>query len=162
MAMAYSANRYGITAAAFVLGSSAMMAVYLGFLTWVQGWDYAFSQFMRDRAYVLPIVIAFGIESALYAILRFRLFMPIASAAPAGPVVGANGATSSAAMVACCLHHVTSVLPVLGIGAAAGFLARYQRPFMLAGLALNVAGILFMLGVLYRERQLQLPALEVQ
>ncbi len=37
--------------------------------------------------------------------------------------------------------------------AAASFLTRYQRPFMLVGLAMNVVGIVVMLVVLYRERK---------
>ena len=83
-------------------------------------------------------------------------------------VMGTSGGTSVTAMVACCLHHVTDVLPVLGLSAAATFLARYQRPFMLVGLGLNLIGIIVMLIVLYREYQkiqpLQklLPALETE
>jgi hypothetical protein len=59
--------------------------------------------------------------------------------------------------VACCIHHVTDVLPILGLSAAAGFLTRYQRPFMLVGLAMNLIGISVMLFVLYRERQKPQP-----
>jgi len=39
------------------------------------------------------------------------------------------------------------------LSAAATFLARYQRPFMLLGLGMNILGIIVMLVVLYRERQ---------
>ena len=67
--------------------------------------------------------------------------------------MGTSGTTSATAMVACCLHHVADVLPVLGLSAAASFLTRYQRPFMLLGLGMNILGILIMLVVLYRERQ---------
>ena len=82
--------------------------------------------------------------------------------------MGASGSTSVTAMVACCLHHVTDVLPVLGLSAAATFLTRYQRPFMLVGLGTNILGILVMLSVLYREyRKIQpqqklKPALEIE
>jgi P-type Cu+ transporter len=160
--MTSSANRYWICVSAFLLGSALMAAVYLGFLTWVQDWNYAFGQFMRDRSLVLPIITAFGVQSALYSVLRFRLFMPVVSTAHTGAVIGTNGATSSAAMVACCIHHVTNVLPILGISAAAGFLARNQRSFMQAGLGLNALGILFMLLVLFRARQRLQLALEAE
>jgi hypothetical protein len=155
--MTTTANRYLICIAAFLLGSALMAAVYFGFLTWAQGWDYAFGQFLRDRFYVLPIIVAFGIQTALYSVLRFRLFRPVASTAHTGAVVGTNGATSSTAMVACCLHHVTSVLPILGLSAAAGFLARYQRPFMLVSLGMNLVGIFAMLLVLDRARRESQP-----
>jgi hypothetical protein len=65
--------------------------------------------------------------------------------------MGTSGGTSVTAMVACCLHHVTDVLPILGVSAAATFLTRYQRPFMLFGLGTEIVGIVIMLIVLYRE-----------
>jgi len=65
--------------------------------------------------------------------------------------MGTSGGTSVTAMVACCIHHVTDVLPVLGLSAAATFLTRYQHPFLLVGLGMNTVGILVMLTVLYRE-----------
>ncbi len=36
-------------------------------------------------------------------------------------MMGTSGGTSVTAMVACCLHHVTDVLPILGVSAAAEF-----------------------------------------
>ena len=51
------------------------------------------------------------------------------------------------------LHHVTDVLPILGLTAAAAFLAEYQTAFMLFGLATTLAGIGWMLVVLLRERR---------
>ena len=138
---------------AFLLGSTLIASFYLGILTWLQSWDYAAAQFVRDRWYVLPIIIGFGIQAAIYSILRFRLFIPVTTTGHGGAVMGTSGTTSAAAMVACCLHHVTDVLPILGLSAAATFLTRYQRPFMLLGLVVNIIGILVMLVVLYRERQ---------
>lgn len=147
-----------IPPAAFLLGSALIAFFYIGTLTWAQGWDFASSQFMRDRWYVLPIIVGFGIQAALYAILRFRLFVPNTSTGHAGAFMGTSGGTSATAMVACCVHHITDVFPILGLGAAAGFLTRYQRPFMLVGLAMNLIGIGVMLHVLYRERQKLQPA----
>ena len=62
--------------------------------------------------------------------------------------MGASGGTSA-----------TDVLPILGLSAAASFLTRYQRPFMLVGLAMNLIGIGVMLSVLYREQQKLQPVL---
>ena len=146
-------KRYFIPFASFLLGSAFIAAFYFGILTWAQGWDYASSQFARDRAYVLPIVIGFGVQAALFSILRFRLFIPVTSTGHTGAIMGTSGGTSATAMVACCIHHVTDVLPILGLSAAASFLTRYQRPFMLIGLAMNFIGIGVMIFVLYRERQ---------
>lgn len=150
-------KRYLIPLAAFLLGSVMIASFYMGILTWAQGWGYAASQFVRDRWYVIPILIGFGVQAALYSILRFRLFIPNVSTHHTGKVVSVNGGTSATAMVACCLHHATEVLPILGLSAAASYLARYQRPFMLIGIAMNVIGIIAMLLVLYRERQKMNP-----
>ena len=142
-----------IPVAAFMLGAALIAGVYLGLLGWAQGWAYASAQLARDRWYVVPIVLGFGIQSGLYSILRFRLFVPAASAGRAGALIGTSGATSTTAMVACCIHHVTEIFPVLGLSAAAAFLARYQRPFMLAGLGMNLIGIAVMLAVILRHRR---------
>jgi hypothetical protein len=155
-------KRFLIPPAAFLLGSVFVASFYIGILTWAQGWDYASAQFVRDRWYVVPIIVGFGIQAALYAVLRFRLFIPVISTGPAGSMMGASGGTSATAMVACCIHHVTDVLPILGLSAAASFLTRYQRPFMLVGLAMNLIGIVIMLFILYRERQKLQPVLETK
>lgn len=161
-------KRYLIPIIAFLLGSAMIAGVYFGILTWAQGWNYASSQFLLNRWYVVPIWVAFGIQAALYSILRFRLFIPITSTGHAGAmtpltgVMGTSGGTSATAMVACCLHHVTDVLPILGLSAAATFLTHYQRPFMLVGLGTEIVGIAIMLVVLYRERKKLRPLQKFQ
>ncbi len=146
-------KRFLIPLGAFSLGSGLIAAIYFGILTWGQGWDSAMSQFVYNRWYIVPIWIGFGLQAALYCVLRFRLFIPTTTTRHTGAVMGAGGGTSATAMVACCLHHVTDVLPILGLSAAVTFLTRYQRPFLLVGLGMNLAGILAMLRILYRERR---------
>lgn len=155
-------RRYVIPFIAFVLGASLIAAIYFGILIWAQGREAAMSIFLSNRLYVIPIWITFGIQTALFSILRFRLFIPTAVAAQSGAVMGTSGGTSVTAMVACCIHHVTDVLPVLGLSAAATFLTRYQRSFMLLGLGMNIFGIIFMLTVLYREYQKVKPIQNLQ
>lgn len=155
-------RHYLIPLIAFLLGSSLIAVVYFVILTWAQGWESALNIFLSNRWYVIPIWISFGIQAALYSILRFRLFIPPTSRVSTGALVGTSGGTSVTAMVACCLHHVTDVLPVLGLSAAATFLTRYQRPFMLVGLGMNIIGVIVMLVVLYRERKKLEPVQELQ
>jgi len=155
-------KRYFIPLTAFLLGFSLMTGLYFGILTWVQGWEYASKQFLLNRWYVMPIWIGFGIQAALYAILRFRLFIPTTTTGHTGAMMGTSGGTSVTAMVACCLHHVTDVLPILGLSAAATFLTRYQRSFMLVGLSMEIIGVIVMLIVLYRARQQLQPIQDLQ
>ena len=155
-------KRYLIPLTAFLLGFSLMTGLYFGILTWAQDWEYASKQFLLNRWYVMPIWIGFGIQAALYAILRFRLFIPTTTTGHAGAMMGTSGGTSVTAMVACCLHHVTDVLPILGLSAAATFLTRYQRPFMLVGLSTEIIGVIVMIIVLYRARQQLQPIQDLQ
>jgi len=67
--------------------------------------------------------------------------------------MGAGGGTSTAAMVACCLHHVADLLPLLGLSAAASFLAAYKIPFMLVGLAMNGVGIVVIVRTIRNEKR---------
>jgi hypothetical protein len=155
-------RRYLIPLTAFLLGSALIAAVYFGILILAQGRESALTIFLSNRWYVVPIWITFGVQAALFSILRLRLFVPTATAAGSGAVMGTSGGTSVTAMVACCLHHATDVLPILGLSAAATFLTRYQRPFMLLGLGMNIFGIIFMLTVLYREYQKVKPIQNLQ
>jgi hypothetical protein len=107
----------------------------------------------------LPIILGFGVQVALYVILKKRLFMPVASVGPSpvkntgGVMTGASGATSTIAMAACCAHHVTDVLPSLGLTAAATYLAEYRTAFMLVGLGTTLVGIIVMLVILFKEQR---------
>lgn len=64
-------------------------------------------------------------------------------------------------MAACCAHHVSDVLPILGLTAAATFLAKYQTAFMLAGLGANLIGIVVILRILLHARRTAMAALAV-
>lgn len=141
-------------------GSLFLTALYFAIVSWAESPQHALEFFWQERWVVLPLIIGFGIQSALYVILKKRLFVPITSTGPSGTMIGAGGATSSLAMVACCAHHVSDVLPILGLTAAAAFLARYQTLFMLIGLATTYLGIVIMLVILFRERRKALSLLK--
>ena len=61
-------KRILIPLATFLLGSVFIASFYLGILTWAQGWDYASSQFARDRWYVIPIIMLTGLAMNLIGI----------------------------------------------------------------------------------------------
>ena len=154
-------KRFLMSTAAFMAGASVMAGIYLGFLSWLEGWDYAAFQFWRDRNYVIPIIVAFGVQSSLYWLIRFERRARARSTMTSGVLMGTNGGTSATAMVACCLHHATNLLPILGISAATAFLARHQREFLQFSLLMNIVGIVVMLNALQRARQVATPVLEL-
>ena len=73
----------------------------------------------------------------------------------AGVTVAGTG-TSTVAMVACCAHHLTDALPVLGLSGAAIFLNDFRIPLMAVGLGVNAVGVLVMLRLaVAHHRQLR-------
>jgi len=134
-------------------GALLLTGLYFGIVSWAESPQHAAELFWEDRWIVFPIILGFGVQAGLYTILKGRLYVPVTTAGPSGPMMGAGGATSTLAMVACCAHHVTDVLPILGLTAAATFLAQYRIAFMLVGLGTTAVGILIMLYILFRERR---------
>jgi len=138
---------------ACLAGSVFLTGLYLGLVSWAESFPHAIEYLWQDRWIVIPIILGFGVQVALYVILKKRLFMPVASVGPSGVMTGTSGVTSTIAMAACCAHHVTDVLPILGLTAAATFLAEYRTVFMYIGLGTTVVGISVMLVILFKERR---------
>ena len=140
-----------------LLGALFLTGVYFGIVSWAESPAHALELFWQDRWIVFLLILGFGVQVALYVILKKGLFLPVGAMGASGAMTGAGGATSTAAMVACCAHHVTDVLPILGLTAAATFLADYQQAFMLLGLGTTLTGIVVMLVILFgaRRRALQ-------
>jgi hypothetical protein len=130
-----------------------LSGLYFGLVSWAESPQHAVQLFWDERWIVIPIILGFGVQAALYTILKKRLFIPVSQTGPSGAIMGAGGTTSTVAMVACCAHHVTDVLPILGLTAAATFLAKYQTAFMWVGLGTTLTGIVVMLLILFRERR---------
>ncbi len=135
------------------MGAGLLTLLYFGIVSWAEGLQHAVELFWQDRWIVLPIILGFGVQSGLYIILKKRLYLPVESTGPSGALTGAGGGMSTVAMVACCAHHVTDVLPILGLTATAAFLAEYRTIFMLVGLSTTLLGIVVMLIILMRERR---------
>lgn len=157
--MSSSGKQYLWPLATGLAGSAGLALFYFGIVSLVESPEHALEFFWQDRWIVIPIIVGFGIQVALFTILKLRLFLPVASTGHTGKLVGAGGATSAAAMVACCAHHVTDVLPILGLTAAATFLAQYRTLFMVIGLGTTLLGIAVMLSILLRERRKALRSL---
>lgn len=144
-----------------VLGAAALFALYLTIVTVAESWSHALELFRQDMLFVVPIILGFGIQVGLFVYLTQGLRLP-KNAHTANALTGAGTGTSTVAMVACCAHHVTDVLPLVGLSAAAVFLAEYKVWFMAAGLVTNLVGIGVMLRVLRRGHHQALSMLRTQ
>ena len=127
-----------------------LVLFYVGVLGLVQGWEHARSLLWQDRYFVLAIASGFGAQWGLFSHLRRLLrHRPGGGATPAA---AAGTGTSTVSMVACCLHHLTDVLPVIGLSGAAIFLASYRTPLMALAVAMNLLGIGLMLRLWRKHR----------
>jgi hypothetical protein len=142
--------RYRLPILIGTLGALALFALYMTIVTLAQGWQHAIDLFGQDAWLVIPIMTGFGVQVGLYTYLRGMLRRGSRSSTV---MMSAGGGTSTAAMVACCAHHVVDLLPLLGLSAAASFLAAYKIPFMLIGLAINLIGIVVIVRVIRREQR---------
>jgi hypothetical protein len=149
----FPAKRVVIPLAAGIAGVVDLTGLYFGIVSWAESPQHSLELFWEDRWIVFPIILGFGLQAGLYTILKMRLFVPVATIGPSGPMIGIGGTTSTVAIVACCAHHVTDVLPILGLTASATFLAQYRIAFMLVGLGTTLIGILMMLFILIKEQR---------
>ncbi|TLN28077.1 hypothetical protein FDZ74_00880 [bacterium] len=152
-----------------ILAAALLSALYLGIVSWAESPQHALDLFWEDRWLVIPILLGFGVQAGLYTVLKMRLHIPELPARPgdldgrngSGASVGAGGATSTVAMVACCVHHVADALPILGLTAAATFLGKYQTVFLAVGLATNLIGVGVILRIILRDRKVSLTHREI-
>ena len=147
-----SARRILLPLGAGVLGAIFLTGVYLGIVSLAETPEHALDLFWQDKAFVIPILLGFGTQVGLYTLLRKGLYLPLHIPA-GGATTAAGGGMSTMAMVACCAHHVADVLPLVGLTAAATFLANWKIPFMVVGLLTNLIGIAVMLREILKARR---------
>ena len=125
--------------AAGLAAAAALVSLYLGIITVAQDWHHATSQLASDRWWVGAIVLGFGTQVGLFMDLR-----QLHRRAAAGGMALSTG-TSTAAMLACCAHHLSDVLPIIGVSGAAVFLNEYKTSFLALGVVMNALGIAYLL-----------------
>ncbi len=123
---------YGIFASAGLLGLYAMV------MTIFSGWSAAVDQFSTLWYLMVPLAAGFGIQVGLYTKLKTTI------RARSKGALAAGGTSAGASMLACCTHHLTDVLPLLGLSGLSLFLTQFQKPILLVSLGINVLGIVIM------------------
>lgn len=132
-----------------ILAAAALLTLYLGVISVAQGPAHAVEQLALDAPFALAISAGFGVQIALFAELRAIDRRHRRGAA----VTVAGTSTSTAAMLACCAHHVVDLLPLIGLSAAAVFLNEFKTPLLVLGLAMNAVGVLVIGRELRRARR---------
>lgn len=106
--------------------------------------------FLTNGVFVYLIPLAVGIQMGLFRYHRNITAGKIGGSEKMGM---AGSATSSVTMVACCLHHVSDILPSIGlILAASSFLIAYKDTIITVGLLANVAGSIYIARAILKDR----------
>jgi hypothetical protein len=136
-----------------VLASALLAAGYVTVVSLASGsWGHMVAQARQDWLWLVLILGGFGVQVALFSALRrARQAHGLAASSTAG------GAASVVGMVACCAHHLADLLPFLAATGAAAFLTSYRIGFMVAGLAVTLAGIALASWRLHRIHQHHRP-----
>ncbi len=125
-----------------ILGGLGLLGVYFLVMGLGSGsWSYTVSELWRLKFWVGALVIGFGTQIGLYSYLRSRIKL---SGLYQGSAA-ASTATSTTAMIACCAHHLSDLLPIIGLSVLATTLVKYQVWFLGVGVIFNLIGIALMI-----------------
>src|SRR3989304_9605990 len=106
--------------------------------------------FLTNGIFVYLIPIAVSIQMGLFRYHRNITTGKIGGSEKMGM---AGSATSSLTMVACCLHHVSDLLPAVGfLLATSSFLIQYKDAIIIIGLLANVAGSVYITRAILKDK----------
>ena len=125
-----------------------LILLYAGVITLAQGAQHMLEQTARLWYWLLALAAGFGTQTGLFFFIRQALRERRASATAS---VAASGGVSAGSMVACCAHHLSDVLPFIGVAGLAAFLVKYQTFFIFLGVLSNIVGITIMLETIQRH-----------
>lgn len=131
-----------------IVAAGALISFYALVLGLANSFAHALDDFVRLWPWMGALTAGFAVQVGLFAYAR-RAVRDRGDASARG--MAASGGTSAASMVACCAHHLTDVLPLIGLTGAAFFLASYQSLFLLLGVLANLVGVVYMLGQIRRH-----------
>lgn len=96
-------------------------------------------EFMTDQWYlVTPLVLGFGTQAGLFRAIH------LLSHHGGGVVMTGSGSVSGGTMLACCMHNLVPLFPVLGISGLATFFASYRTQVFLASIGVTLLGVGYM------------------
>jgi YHS domain-containing protein len=131
------------------IGVGVLLLIFFGIVTLTNGSiGAAFQEFKRIWYWIFILASGFGFQLGLFTYLKQRIAEKTTAVTAE---VAASGTVTTGSMIACCAHGLVNVLPLVGVSAAAAFLATYQLPFILIGVFSNLIGITIMLGIIQKH-----------
>jgi YHS domain-containing protein len=128
-------------------GAAGLISFYFVLVALLSGsWQHPLDELLALKYWIGPLIVGFGIQVGLFYYIRKVMYLK----GHGGRAAAAGTSTSTVAMVACCAHHLTDVLPVIGLAGLSLFLSEYKTVFIALGIVSNAAGIVIMLRTIRR------------
>ena len=148
----------------FVFGAGAGILVIIFNITIASiaegSFEKGYQVFLTNGIFVYLIPFAVSVQMGLF---RYHRNITTGNMAGSEKVGMAGSATSSLTMVACCLHHVSDILPSVGIIlATSSFLIRYKDIIIIIGLFANVIGSVYIARAIIKDRAIITRAEKLQ
>jgi len=131
-----------------LIGVFALFMLYFLILTLANSFQHFIEEFTKMWYWISLLVIGFGIQVSLY--VYTKEFIKIKNKIGTGNIVVSSG-ISTGSMVACCAHHLTDILPIMGLSVFAVFLDKYQLLFIIIGVLSNFIGISYTLRNIQKQ-----------
>lgn len=124
-----------------ILGSLGIALLFylaqaLGMQSWSAPIDFSFDKWY----FVAPLIAGFGIQMGLFRAIHLKV------ANGGAGVMAASGGVSTTSMIACCMHNLTTLFPILGFSGVAVFFATYQDYVFGISLLFVIGGVIYMLN----------------
>ncbi|MFZ0455458.1 MAG: hypothetical protein WCE54_13095 [Ignavibacteriaceae bacterium] len=132
------------------VGSLSFLAVYFLIVFIANSFSHAIDGFINSWYWIAALTIGFGFQIGLYIHVRQTIKLK-KERREAASAVAIGAGTSTVSMIACCAHHLTDILPILGLSTAAIFLSTYQLIFMSIGVISNIIGVTYMLRIISKH-----------
>jgi hypothetical protein len=137
------------------LASLMMLILYVGIMLIFNPLYYVIDDFISKFIWFSLLIIIFGVQIGLITFVRSvnnRRKMTKGQTALSGGI-------STTSMLACCIHHVTEFIPLIGISAFTIFLVEFQVFFLIVGILFGTLSIMNILIHIQKHKVFESPSI---
>lgn len=136
------------------IGSFMMLILYIGIMLIFNPLYYVIDDFISKFIWFSLLIIIFGVQIGLITFVRGinnKRKMTKGQTALSGGI-------STTSMLACCIHHVTEFIPLIGISAFTIFLVEFQVFFLIVGILFGILSIINILIHIKKHKVYETPS----
>jgi protein-S-isoprenylcysteine O-methyltransferase Ste14 len=126
-----------------IVSAISLLIIYMVVLSIGHSLTHATLEILKWWPLLIIQLTGLGLQTSMYLFMRDR--QSLSHSIRSASSLTVSGGISSSTMVACCLHHVTDILPIIGFSAITLLLSSYQYVFMSIGALSNIIGFVIVL-----------------